>query len=198
MKKNKPVGTPVRGILDATGDVAAKGSVVNPSAPYTTSCCPGNKHLSAIVSTAYRILQNKDEEITHKLCLELQMLYGLRISEVLNITTSNILHDNAIYIKGLKNSQNRIIRSVYFDDYINKIKKNPGCQIFYFNRWHAYRWYRKKGIYYKFGHNTVTSVTHFFRHYLILMQKNEGIDIEDIQKNIGHKSVKSTEVYERS
>jgi len=127
--------------------------------------------------------------------IELQMLYGLRITEVLSIGAMSIMRNGLIHVHGKKGSQDRYIYSQRFNNYVIFCKINNVAYLCDYSRFYFYRLYKKLGIYYKFAGNDKNSVTHFFRHSILNAQKIEGMEIEDSQKFIGHKSIRSTRIY---
>lgn len=127
-----------------------------------------------------------------KAVLELQFLYGLRISEVLNIKPTDIGSNGNIQIKGLKGSENRVVYAVRFRNFWEQMRVNNFQLPNSYNRFYFYRLYKKKGIYQAFGKNRKSSTTHYLRYLYIQELLTQGIELEQIKLIIGHKSIKST------
>lgn len=133
--------------------------------------------------------------ISVQLVIELQMLYGLRITEVLSIGSIDIMRNGLIHVRGKKGSQDRYIYSQRFSNYVMFVKFNMIARICDYSRFYFYRLYKKLGIYHRFPGRDKDSVTHFFRHSILNAQKIEGMKTEDSQKFIGHRSIESTKIY---
>lgn len=139
--------------------------------------------------------ENTELGMFEKAVLELQVLYGLRISEVLNIKPAQIMPSGQITIKGLKGSCDRFVVPVIYNQYWIQIAKS-NCEISKsYNRFYFYRLYKKHGISKAFADNKKASVTHLLRYYYIANLVKSGKDIREIATIIGHKSLISTLVY---
>jgi len=133
--------------------------------------------------------------IVDKAVIELLFLHGLRISEVLSINYSDVLHDGRIIIHGSKGSQNRLIHSVLFSSFwadgsTGLLPLNSIYSRFYFSRL-----FKKLGYYKKFGQNQKNSVTHYFRHVFVQELLAQGVPESDISLFIGHNSKRSIRYY---
>ncbi|HSH51375.1 MAG TPA: tyrosine-type recombinase/integrase [Bacteroidales bacterium] len=148
------------------------------------------KSLDAILSNSNYELPSLELAI-----IELQMLYGLRISEVLSIQFNDIAYDGSILIHGKKGSSDRYVHPLKFVDYWRYFRNNRLTIPSYCNRYYFYRLYKKKGIYLTMRGNKKSSVTHFVRYLYIAKMLNENIDIDIIKKVVGHKSINSTISY---
>lgn len=173
-------------------------SVLSPSAQITALCeLPG---VNDLVANITRLLAAGNNSLTsyEKAILELQFLYGLRISEVLNITYSDIKYNGSILVKGLKGSNDRIVVPVKFMVYWINFKKHKLVISKSFNRFYFYRLYKKKGVYDSLFSKSNKSVTHIMRYNYIIQLIKTGENIEQIQQLIGHKSINSTIYYVNS
>jgi len=169
--------------------------VLSPSA-HATIPCKLRKKEEAVIKNILSAYNNEIFQLRCvNACLELQLLYGLRISEVLNIKCNDIMRNNQIKIKGIKSSGNRIITPVKYIDYFNKCKTNHVNPFDIVNRFYIYREYKKYGINLNYDNNSHNAVTHSLRYLLLKMYDNEGVSMTDIQKQIGHKSINSTKIY---
>lgn len=129
--------------------------------------------------------------------IELQLFYGLRISECLNITTSDISNTGHIRIRGAKGSSDRIVIPYRFASFWQNEAKAILPLSSVYSRFWFYRQYKNLGLYAIFGNSRVKSVTHLFRHLNILSLKNSFNETDLTRKFIGHKSINSTLHYER-
>lgn len=148
-----------------------------------------------IIVKVKELLKDRKLSTSDKLVIELQMLYGLRISSVLNVVGSDVLPNGGIYVKESKGSSNRIVYSMLFNDYVLMKRLSPLCRLNDKSRFYFYRLYKKYGIYDSFNGGVNNSVTHFFRHYLAQVAEDGGVDVADIGGFLGHKNKKSTGYY---
>ena len=129
--------------------------------------------------------------------IELQLFYGLRISECLNITTSDVSSTGHIRVRGSKGSNDRIVIPYRFSSFWQNEAKALLPLVNVYSRFWFYRQYKSLGLYAIFGNSRVHSVTHLFRHLNILSLKENFNETDLTRKFIGHKSIKSTMHYER-
>jgi len=100
-------------------------SVLKPSAQMFQLCEPAKHFESTLTSGLTKIYQSLSLPMEIKACTYLLDVYGLRITEVLNITNHDIDLHGRIKIKGLKGSSNRIITGGHYEAYfINCKNKN--------------------------------------------------------------------------
>jgi len=156
---------------------------------------PENNEIEEIYKNLFNRPVVKLLPVPVQVIIELQLLYGLRITEVLSIGATDIMRNGLIHVRGKKGSQDRYIYSQRFSNYVMFCKVNNVAYLCDYSRFYFYRLYKKLGIYYKFAGNDKNSVTHFFRHSILNAQKLEGMETEDSQRFIGHKSIKSTKIY---
>lgn len=171
-------------------------AVTNPPAQTATLLQPELEAIEQIVEQAKGVLQNQNIPRVLRAVIELQLNYGLRISEVLNITSSDISKMGHIRIRGAKGSSDRIVIPYMFASFwVNEA--GPLLPLFStYSRFWFYRQYKNLGLYAVFGNSRVSSVTHLFRHLNILSLKENFNETELTQKFIGHKSINSTKHYE--
>lgn len=172
-------------------------SVPNPSAQSLIQCCPNTIEEATIVDHYI----SKIIEVTHSniygLIIELQGLYGLRISEVLGIKPWDISRNGNIKITPLKGSNIRVVRSIKFekiviDSCINSVSLFEGI-----NRFAIYRLYKTIGCQIHKQGDKRSRVTHALRHHYYQGLKNMGLSTKEASTVIGQKSKKSGEWYER-
>lgn len=127
--------------------------------------------------------------------IELMFLWGLRVTEVLQITCADVSRSGNIRIKALKGSNFRVVRSsVYSSFWLNSDSSIlPISSVF--SRYYFYRLFKRLGLYSHFGNNVNNSVTHYFRHLRGLDVQNSFADWELTASALGHKSTKSTVYY---
>ena len=99
-----------------TGKVRVR-SVPTPTGQFTELPEIRTKEIEAINVNKLLDCSNSGLAKFEKAVLELQFLYGLRISEVLNIQPSDINSNGNILIHGLKGSENRSVYPVRFLDF---------------------------------------------------------------------------------
>lgn len=161
-----------------------------------TKQCAGDTHLEMLMKDIKAFISEKSSvpQIV-KAVASLQLVTGLRISEVLQIKGSDIDEDGHIYIRGLKGSANRIVQPIFYTDYW-LAKRNDLTPIgSTYSRYFFYRWYKKGGLYYLLPDADRARVTHLFRHILADKLRSLTGDAETVSGFVGHKSVKSTESY---
>lgn len=137
----------------------------------------------------------KDWDIVNRAVLELQMLYGLRISEVLSISSGQVNSLGYISIKGKKGSKNRIVRSSLFVPFWVDVVRNGYIIGMERSRFYYYHLYRRYGLCVSLPGSGVNAVTHSLRHIVIQSMKSDSFEIENIAEFIGHKNSKNTENY---
>lgn len=142
-----------------------------------------------------RVFSNSLLTMTDKAVIELLYLYGLRVSELLSVLPTDVAESGHILIRGSKGSGNRFILSLYFKDFWQRNLKYSLPLSQYFSRFYFYRLFKKLGFYSKYGNNVNMSVTHYFRHQLVLSLQEQGFSKEMISEFIRHKSTKSIEYY---
>jgi integrase-like protein len=120
---------------------------------------------------------------------------GLRISEVLEINSTQIDAQGKVSIVAKKRSESRIIVASLARPYLLKCKKF-GIQPFQdINRFYVYREFKKCNIGAIISGNKNHSITHIGKHLNAMASKKANFDKKQIQHSLGHKSAKSTEYY---
>lgn len=172
-------------------------AVPTSGAQYTTLLQPDNLDILPIIERANELLLSNTLPRVLLAVIELQLFYGLRISECLNITTSDVSTTGHIRVRGSKGSNDRIVIPYRFASFWQNEAKAilPIGNIY--SRFWFYRQYKNLGLYAIFGNSKVNSVTHLFRHLNILSLKDNFNETDLTRKFIGHKSINSTLHYER-
>lgn len=127
--------------------------------------------------------------------ISLQMMYGLRVSETLNISSGDILFNGSISLRVSKGGENRIIVPIIGLDYFLRCRRGNVMPFKDFNRYWIYRLYKRYNIVLDQGDNKKKSVTHAFRHVNTSMLRKDKVDKDIIKKSLGHKKEKTQEYY---
>jgi len=144
-------------------------------------------------------------------CCILELLYGcgMRVSELVELKTSQIMHDsNLLKVTGKGNKQ-RIIPihesgmkaiEAYQKNLRNQIEPTKGQEAYFLLTQKGKKWSRQKinvllhDIALKSGLNKNLH-PHLFRHTFATHLLNRGADLRSIQNLLGHESVTTTEIY---
>lgn len=183
-----------KSIVNSTQKQATK-PVSNPIAPIGTMC-EENETITEEVKNLNTSLDNmrKKYKLEYYCCMFL-IETGCRISEALNIKYSDIDQLGRVYIKGLKNSKNRICVAPQCREFLLFCRQNKTDVFQRLNRFHIYRICKKFGIGGKFGGNKKNSITHYFRHINALITNSIAPETSLVQEVLGHKNAKSTGYY---
>ena len=170
-------------------------SVIKPSAQSPVLCKESSFQSLSLDPFMSDVVNTSMLSVSDKAVIELLYYFGLRISEVLNIKKSDITHLCHIMIHASKNSKDRIVQPFIFRQFW--LNATPAILPLgdTYSRFYFYRLFRKLGYHYRFGDNKKFSVTHFFRHQLILSFKSAGFSDEVITQFISHKSFDSLTYY---
>lgn len=144
--------------------------------------------------------------VRDKLILEMFYQTGIRLSELINLKTSDVdLYNNTVRVLGKRNKERIVPFSLglhlLIEDYVkvkNKLPVNESNTLFV----------TEKGVklYPKLVYNTVknylsliTSITkkspHILRHTFATHMLNNGADLNSIKELLGHTSLSATQVY---
>lgn len=172
-------------------------SAMEPSAQFTGLCALDTTGSSAELLGVVHDFLKFYEFTPEGAIVGLLYSYGLRISEVLNISGTDILSNGTIVIRGSKGSENRLISPVYYPEFFFSLRGSKLKIGDLYSRFFFYRQFKKFGIYAYFGNNKHASVTHSLRHLSVLNLKEMGLQSAEIGKLIGHKSSNSIAYYEK-
>lgn len=128
-------------------------------------------------------------------CIELQALYGLRVSEVLGIRAIHLKSNGAIIIHGKKKSSDRVCYVIEARAFITRCRLSRRDPFMDLDRFQIYREYKKLGLIYQSSKSSKKSVTHALRHIIVEKFRSEGVDDKITSQFIGHKSKKNIEYY---
>jgi site-specific recombinase XerD len=171
-------------------------SVLKPSAQSSSLCEVRNAHDSLIIQVEMILKKEQTEPVLLLAAIELMFLNGLRISEVLKIKGSDISKTGNIYINASKGSENRWVTAGRFRDWWLRQRNNSGEIFEVYSRFWFYRQFKRLGLSLDIqGHNN-KAVTHSLRHVLVTTSQEQVKNLESSQRQIGHKSIKSTKHYD--
>ncbi len=123
--------------------------------------------------------------------------YGLRISEVLSIRWCHVICYGKVVVHGKKRSNNRILDLGVLSDFFNSAVGSNELVFHGISRFSVRRWMLRHGFYLRLHNNSKTISTHMGRHLQLMVMRSSGVDVLDSKAYIGHKSVKSTEHYQK-
>lgn len=167
-------------------------SAKKPVAHSAELCYIGKEDERLINATRLMLSVNSELDLVDKSVIELMFLNGLRVSEVLSISSNDIMLNGMIKIKGLKGSNNRMVVSQLFNEFWQNSIRNGFVLKDVRSRYYYHRLFIKKGIYYKATATEKRIVTHTYRHLFIRLMNNNNIGLNEIKQLIGHKSITST------
>lgn len=170
-------------------------SVPNPTAQYAIPCSVLEEPTGLVLKAVTLSGSASPWPIPLRLIIHLQLLFGLRISEVLNITNYDLLSLGRIKIRTQKRGQDRIINYSDTYKYLDFCRKTSSHPFRDYNRFFVYREYKKHGIGLFHSKTGRYSITHSFRHIAAQTLNKEVKDKKLISNYIGHKSLKSLESY---
>lgn len=127
---------------------------------------------------------------------ELQRRHGLRISEVLRLTVDDLQDDQTIYVAASKGSFDRVLDDAELHAELSEISaaKTSG-KIFDLSYSQVYRAYKRARVVEPGPSEDRRRVTHALRARRIQELDDQGLSIEQIADEIGHKDSQSTEHY---
>lgn len=172
-------------------------SVVRPTAQTVTKFADNSEIIDEMSTKVEGILSKDTVPETLKRFIYLQSISGARVSELLNIKYTDIISPTILKIKGLKHSNDRLIHIDRYSEYFEFCKRNMIHPFSTLNRFYIYREYKKIGFIVSFLDSNKKAVTHSFRYKYIKNLKDNNVEISLIQKEIGHKTQKTTENYEQ-
>ena len=151
---------------------------------------------SSLIDSQLVLLRSRDYMVW--VVARLQVMFGLRISECLNITGNDIDKRGRIIISGLKGSQSRIVIDSELNVFWLGKKRLCTQKIFEFDRYYVYRLYKSVGICYSVEGKKKGICTHTLRHLFIKDVQQSTNDIEETAILVGHKATSSTNHYLKS
>ena len=170
-------------------------SDLKPFAQANTSCQQSMARVTGIFTIRDKIERIKSKDRLLYFIAHLQLIGGLRISEVLTLSPDDITFTGHIHIKSLKGSANAIIYAGNAADFLINCKQNCVKPFSLYSRFYVYRQYKKYGISFQSSQSSKSSVTHAIRHINTKAQLKESFSGESIQNFMRHKSKSNTEKY---
>jgi len=176
-------------------NLAPSNSVLTPTAQFTTLCDNRITQFVELIESSV-IASNKFNLSEYERALiELQFLFGLRVSEVLSIKHSDIDSAGFIRVQGLKGSNNRTVVSVSFKQYWLRVRSLQIELSYLANRFYYYRLLKRIGCYHYVSTQVTDKVTHLFRYAVVYRMLKSGASLIDVQQFLGHRSIESTQHY---
>ena len=169
--------------------------IPNPCAQYPVMFAPVSEPVSASAKFLQAIIHIKNKNEIVYIVAWLILIYGLRVSEILSIKSSDFRSGIKIFIKGKKKSDSRFICYAGIENEIEKYKSFSGFIFGDYSRWYFYREFLKLGIVLNVKGNNKRAVTHAGRHLIGQELKNSGDSTADIQHFLQHKNINSTKNY---
>ena len=138
---------------------------------------------------------NDISNISLRAFISLQLNNGLRVSDVLNISYSDITPRGQILVRQGKGSNSKVVSDFQYIDFYLDCKKRQVNPFSDYNRFFIYRLYKKYDIYQKNKGQKNASITHAPRKILAQSLQNDGFTLDEIKVALGHNSKRSTEYY---
>jgi integrase len=180
-------------VLDALREVT--NSDPRSNAQYVDSCEVDSFENYTPVPVPPNFLFLKDESPALFHLIQLLEVTGLRISEALAIRPWDISMKGMINIRSAKSSNNRLVHASSTLQYMLRCKELGVYPFDGLDRFYVYRQFKRLGIGAVYGDNKNKSVTHSFRHEVVLDSLTITEELNSAQQYLGHKSIKSTEQY---
>lgn len=141
------------------------------------------------------------ENFKHRLMIQLLYAGGLRVSELINLTPKDIdIERSVIYVRQGKGAKDRITlfpKSMKEDLLKYLLKFSPKSYLFESNR---NKKYSSKSIEKILENSSRKAIgrkirPHILRHSFATHLLEQGIDLRKIQKLLGHKNLRTTQIY---
>lgn len=171
-------------------------SVLTPNAQTTTLCAADSVQVTAVMSALTKLLASPDIPGRLKAGISLMFQEGLRVSELLRIRGTDVKRNLAIVIRASKGSENRLVHPVSFRQEWQRFQGSAISIGDDYDRFFVYRLFKSYNIQLDHVSGQNRSVTHSLRYLYIRQLSADKVDLELIQKSIGHKSINSTNYYE--
>jgi integrase len=139
--------------------------------------------------------QYLDKNIQIKSLILIMVNGGLRVSEALSVSWSDITSMGHVFIKGKKGSNDKVLHTGECESYFLKCRINSVDPFFGLNRFFVYRLFKSMGIVFEKKGNKNKAVTHAIRNLVSIDQQKNGFSIESTKTHLGHKNIKSTKHY---
>ncbi len=170
-------------------------SIATPLAQSTTLLHVHSGSFASQIDIASGYIANKKNNIIDRVVIQLLMSNGLRISEVLHISGSDITPDGSILIRSKKGSELRYVSAMQFSSWLGNNRLFFASQVAYRNRWYYYRLFKRIGLDMRISGNSNNAVTHLFRYAFIERVNQLSGSSESTAKIVGHKNPANTKRY---
>lgn len=144
-------------------------------------------------SAKVELLRDLDREVYA--LARLQLYYGLRISEALNIEGQHIDRAGRVFVLGLKGSRDRQVLDTEMRNFWLSKRVMKGHKVFGFNRFYVSRCYKRVGLAARIEGHKYQVVTHRLRHEFAKDLLATSGSIDSVKDVIGHNARKSTLAY---
>jgi len=166
---------------------------------HTTTLCNSQKNSDQeIDSLLSKIETIKSKDRLLYFIAHLQLIGGLRISEVLSIAPEDITSTGHVHINSKKGSAQSVIYAGNAANYLINCRANSVYPFNMYSRFYCYRQFKKYGIKFDSVNSSKVSVTHALRHLGASAQRQSNFDQDTIQTFLRHKSANSTQYYGKS
>lgn len=200
MKKQikKPVRLGIRDIQRVISEKEGKPritSVPTPSAQTLGLCVagPGDGQLAKQIASSMATLARSNPPV-HLLAM-IMLESGCRVSEALQIRSTDVTLQGRIMISAKKGGHDRIVKINVPGINWAMIKSGPAMIFQGISRFHVYREFKRSGLSFVMEGRSKASVTHLFRHYVAHDLYTADKSNETIKTGLGHKSEGSAEYY---
>jgi hypothetical protein len=170
-------------------------SVPKPTAPNTIPC--DDQSLLDLRFTRDVInLMSKFHQNSCEFCvIELLLLNGCRISEILTAKHNQIRSNGFLKINASKHSIDRILVCSQSKNFLLHCRKYSVDPFHGLSRFYFYRLFKKNGISISPKNSSKKAVCHSFRHVLFNQINGSDIQMDSLKNFTGHRSVKSLKCY---
>jgi integrase len=148
-----------------------------------------------VISVAITVMQDRRIHEQIRLLIDLMYTNALRISEALQLTSSDIISANTIVVNSKKHGNKRIGYCTYNSDVLQKYRGMSNVKLFNFDRYFAYRMFRRFGIVISSSDEVNSLVTHSLRVAIAKELQSAESDIQLTASQLGHKNTKNTQIY---
>lgn len=180
---------------DLSHVVKSEKSRSNLPAPNVNQCdALGDEEIKLYASIMKYVFDNS-LPIELRLIIDLLLSSGCRISELLGKNGFIVRLNGIIVVEQPKNKQNIYFRSINFNSYLMQYAGKRYFGLSIYSRFQVYRIFKKMGIYAQFEGISKLSVCHLPRHLQGVLTYMSTNSLNEVQKELSHKSIKSSESY---
>lgn len=158
-------------------------------------CGSAETEQASDITIAVERIMTSNEGIAFKALSTLLLRAGLRVSDVLRVSGSDITNDGKVIIRQSKGSLSRIVQPVECLSFWLEFRSSSVSLSAIYSRYYVYRVFRKLLIMGSYGDNKRASVTHSGRHEVALSVYRVTGELESITNVLGHSSKKTASYY---